>query len=58
MKKVNHFRESNFELLRIIAMLLIVFHHIDLIIPGWPKDISFFNQFMINFFGGFWKSWS
>lgn len=55
MKKVNHFRESNFELLRIIAMLLIVFHHIDLIIPGWPKDISFSNQFMINFLGAFGK---
>lgn len=55
MKQVNHIRESNFELLRIIAMLLIVFHHVDLIIPLWPKDISFFQSIMIDFFGAFGK---
>lgn len=37
-------RKSNFELLRIVAMVMIVFHHIDLIIPGWSATTLDFKK--------------
>ncbi|MDN6967829.1 acyltransferase [Oenococcus sp. UCMA 17063] len=52
---MNKQRQSNFELLRVFAMLLIVFHHVDLIIPVWPRDLNFYQMFLINFFGDFGK---
>ncbi len=48
-------RQSNFEFLRIIAMILIVFHHVDLIIPTWPPGLNFTHLFLINLLGGFGK---
>ncbi len=56
-EKVNNpkkVRKSNFELLRIVAMLMIVFHHIDLIIPNWPVNMEFpkiFAAYSLSSFG-------
>ncbi|MBQ3235357.1 MAG: acyltransferase [Clostridia bacterium] len=42
-------RQSNFELLRIICMLLIITHHLS-VHSYYTSDISIFNQYLIRFF--------
>lgn len=52
----NSDRKSNFELLRIIAMLMIVFHHVDLVIPNWSTNINFTKIFVVFSLGSLGKA--